>query len=106
MRALLYGFAAALFILGGVLPTHAEERPLLQLDTGGHQGTINGVAFSPDAKFIISAGYDKVIRVWDWRKGKICSNHSRTIGCGARRLDLRNGAVARRALASGGRVDR
>jgi len=48
----------------------AEERPILQLDTGGHMAVIRGLAFTPDGKFIVSAGYDKVIRVWDWRAGK------------------------------------
>jgi len=47
----------------------AEERPLLQLNTGGHMAIIHGLAFTPDGKFIVSASDDKVIRVWDWQKG-------------------------------------
>jgi len=47
----------------------ADERPILQLDSGGHTALIRGLAFTPDSKFIVSAGEDKVIRVWDWRKG-------------------------------------
>ncbi len=47
----------------------AEERPILQLDTGGHMALIKVLAFTPDGKFIVSAGEDKVIRVWGWRKG-------------------------------------
>jgi WD40 repeat protein len=47
-----------------------KDLPILQLDPGGHMAIIKGLAFTPDGKFIVSAGYDKVIRVWDWRAGK------------------------------------
>jgi WD40 repeat protein len=70
MRGLIYGFAAALFVLGGVWPARAEEKPILQLDTGGHMAKIKGVAFTPDGSQLVSASYDKVIRVWDVTTGK------------------------------------
>ena len=47
-----------------------KDVPILQLDSGGHMANINGVAFTPDGKFVVSAGDDKVIRIWDWRAGK------------------------------------
>ncbi len=47
----------------------ADGKLILQLDTGGHRAVIRALAFTPDGKFIVSAGDDKVIRVWDWRKG-------------------------------------
>jgi WD40 repeat protein len=40
------------------------------LDTGGHMAVIKGLSFAPDGKQLVSAGEDKVIRVWDWRVGK------------------------------------
>jgi len=43
---------------------------VFQLDTGGHQGDIKDVIFTADGNRIVSAGDDKVIRVWDWRKGR------------------------------------
>ena len=43
---------------------------ILQLDTGGHRGDIKDVIFTRDGTQVVSAGDDKVIRIWDWRKGK------------------------------------
>lgn len=48
----------------------AQERPLLQLDTGGHMAKIQGLAFTKDGNFAVSAGDDKTIRIWDWRAQK------------------------------------
>ena len=39
------------------------------LDVSGHTGSIKKVMFSPDGNSLISAGDDKVIRVWDKRSG-------------------------------------
>jgi WD40 repeat protein len=47
-----------------------EGAPYLMLDTGGHAGTIRGISLTPDGMQLISAGDDKVIRVWDWQAGK------------------------------------
>jgi len=48
-----------------------KDVPILQLDTGMHMAlSAFGLSFTPDGKFIVSAGHDKVIRVWDWRAGK------------------------------------
>jgi WD40 repeat protein len=52
----------------------AQGEPVLMLDTGGHTGLIATVIFSADGKQLISAGYDKVIRVWDWEAGRTLRN--------------------------------
>jgi WD40 repeat protein len=44
--------------------------PILMLDPGGHMGQIRGLTFTSDGKRLVSAGDDKVVRVWDWQGGK------------------------------------
>jgi WD40 repeat protein len=51
--------------------TVAGDAPILQLDTGGHMGLIKSLAFTPDGRYLVLAGDDKVIRVWDWQAGTI-----------------------------------
>jgi cytochrome c len=31
---------------------------------GGYQQNVNGVAFAPDGKMLVSAGYDAAVRIW------------------------------------------
>jgi WD40 repeat protein len=67
-RTLWVLFLSAVIALGG---SAAFAQPyVLQLDTGGHQGDIKDVIFTRDGTQIISAGDDKIIRVWDWRAGQ------------------------------------
>ena len=48
----------------------AAELPRLVIDSGGHMGMIRDVAFTRDGRFLVSAGDDKVIRIWDTVMGK------------------------------------
>lgn len=43
---------------------------VLMPDTGGHTGLIRSLAFTKDGRQIVSAGDDKVIRVWDASTGE------------------------------------
>lgn len=43
----------------------------VQLSLIGHADRISAVAFSPDAKWIATAGWDKTAKVWDARNGEL-----------------------------------
>jgi WD40 repeat protein len=62
--------------------TVAGDAPILQLDTGGHMGLIKSLAFTSDGRYLVLAGEDKVIRVWDWQAGTIVRSIRGQAGAG------------------------
>ena len=79
IRVLLWGLAAIVLQAGAAA---AQERPVLMLDNGGHMGLVSGVVFTPDGKYLVSTGYDKVIRVWDWQAGQVVRVLRGQVGAG------------------------
>lgn len=45
-----------------------EKQPIARMT--GHQQLINEVLFSPDARLIASASFDKSVKLWDGKTGK------------------------------------
>ncbi len=45
-------------------------RPRLVLNGQGHTASLRAMTFSPDGKYLLSGGLDKVVHVWDFRAGR------------------------------------
>ncbi|MEN8220105.1 MAG: WD40 repeat domain-containing protein [Pseudomonadota bacterium] len=53
-----------------VSSTTAPEPPILQIEPGGHKALITNVVFTPDGHSLVSAGMEKLIRVWNLETGR------------------------------------
>src|SRR5262245_3451851 len=79
MRVLLW---AVIALMAQASAVGAQQPPVLMLDTGGNVGLVNRVSSPPDGKHLISAGHDKVIRVWDWQAGRTVRTLRGQVGAG------------------------
>jgi len=46
----------------------------------GHSEAISSIAFSPDGRLIASGSYDKTVRIWDVKKGRLFKNLTKHTG--------------------------
>ncbi len=77
-------------------PTKSTETPILQIDPGGNKALIRDILFTPDGRYLVSAGDDKLIRVWDINSGKTVRTLRGQIGAG------REGKIFAMALSPNG----
>ena len=61
-------FSALLLLLSSTA-LHAATEALLRLDPGGHTSNIWKLLVTPDGK-LVTASYDKTIRIWNPKNGR------------------------------------
>ena len=58
----------------GEVRVHAVANAQRKAVLRGHEGVVFGLSFSPDGTRLATAGYEGVIRVFDWSKEKLMTN--------------------------------
>ncbi|GAA6213245.1 hypothetical protein NBRC116602_29860 [Hyphomicrobiales bacterium 4NK60-0047b] len=74
-------FAILFYLATNSTPLSANS-PILQIDTGGHTAPVHSLIFTSSGEELISAGSDKVIRVWNISSGKTVRKIRGNIGFG------------------------
>jgi WD40 repeat protein len=54
-----------------VLGICLADEPILVINNGGHTATVRSVVFTRDGRSILSAGDDKLVRIWDTQTGRV-----------------------------------
>ena len=51
-------------------PENLITQAFLKIDTGGHTGSVGDILVTCDQRYLVTAGQDKTVRVWETRTGK------------------------------------
>src|SRR5712692_754341 len=60
-------FVSLLVFLSFCSPAFGADLPV---ELKGHSGLVYGVAFSPDGKLLATAGFDSLVKLWEYPSGK------------------------------------
>jgi WD40 repeat protein len=66
----MFRLGLCICLAGIALAATAADKPRLVVDAGGHTATIRSLVFTRDGKYLVSAGLDKAIRIWDLATGQ------------------------------------
>jgi WD40 repeat protein len=75
-------FAMLPYFLLGIFSSSLQAQPPTELK--GHTALVYHLAFSPDGKLLATAGFDNVVKLWEWPSGKevrTLSGHTGPVYC-------------------------
>ncbi len=64
-------FSLTLFFGSNLQAAEPPKEPILQLETQTHSARVSKIAVDKNGRILASASYDKTVRIWDLRTGKL-----------------------------------
>jgi WD40 repeat protein len=56
-----------------------RKAPELVVESGGRMGTCDALVFTPDGRYLLATGDDKVVRVWPFHQGRLDARSARVL---------------------------